>query len=146
MSRGSRWLLILLLGGFCLLAVGAVAAAAVVYHAGTVQVDLRESGTDLHVALPAALVDLALAVAPTAALRSATREAEPYLPAIVAAWEELERVPDFVLLEVRSGADLVLVEKRAGRLVVRVDEDGASRLRVGLPLHTVRRWVARLAA
>lgn len=142
MSRGSKLLLVLLLGGFAVVVLGAGGVAAAVAHSGTVAVRVHEDGNDVRVAVPAALVRLAVALLPESALRDVADEAEPYLPALAAAWAELERAPDFTLLEIAGPDGEMRVEKRGGRILVLVDEAGA-RVSVGLPLGTVRALLGR---
>jgi len=147
MSRGTRILLAVMIGGI-LLAVGSVGATvAAVYRGGTIAVEVRnDDGGDLSVSVPAGLARLALALVPEAAfdeLASELRDVEPFLPAAAAAWRQLEQAPDFVLVDVTDGDETVRVEKRGGRLIIRVDADGES-VRVGIPLSIVDPLVERL--
>jgi len=144
MSSSTRILLALLLGSFVLVVTGAGVAAAAVYQAGSIAVDVRDQGSDMHLAVPAALVHLAVILAPLSLLEDAVSEAEPFLPAIRAGWHELERAPDFVLVEVAGPSEIVRVEKRGGRIVVHVDEAGGSRVNVEVPMRTVRALISKL--
>jgi hypothetical protein len=144
MSPSTRILLVLLLGSFALVATGAGVAMAAVYQAGSIAVDVRDQGTDLHLAVPAALVHLAVILAPLSLLEDAVSEVEPFVPAIRAGWRELERAPDFVLVDVAGPRDNVRVEKRGGRIVVLVDDGGGSRVNVEVPMRTVRALLSKL--
>jgi hypothetical protein len=144
MSPSTRILLVLLIGSFALVVTGAGIAATAAYQAGSIAVEVRDQGTDLHLAVPAALVHLALILAPVSLLEDAVSEAEPFLPAIRAGWSELERAPDFVLVEVTGPRENVRVEKRGGRIVVHVDEAGGSRVNVEVPMRTVRALISKL--
>jgi len=144
MSTGTRLLLAIFAGLFLLTTVTVGVAVAAVYHSGTIAVDVRP-GDDSHisVALPAALANLAIALVPSGVLEEMTAELEPVWPTIRAASRELDRVPDFTLLEVESRDGHVLIQKKNGRLLITIDDHG-DRVSVALPLATIRRIVDKL--
>lgn len=145
MSSGAR-LILAIVAGIILLTVATVGAAvAAVYHAGTVAVDVSPAAdSHISVALPAALLNLAIALVPDEVVSEVTEELEPVWPTIEAAARELDRAPDFVLLEVIGEDEHVLIEKREGRMVM-VVEDHGERVSVALPLSTICRIADKLS-
>jgi hypothetical protein len=120
------------------------AGAAVLYGSGTFSVETHDrDGAGVALSLPAALAHLALWLAPDELLADIHDELEPVWPTVEAAARELHRAPDFVLLEVRSSDEHVVIAKRDGHLLIEVDADG-DRVRVDVPLGTLRRLVERL--
>lgn len=137
MSKGTRLFLAIVLGGvvLCLATVGAAVAA--VYQAGTIAVEVEEDdGGRFNVGVPAGLARVAIALAPDSILDEVKMELGPWAPAVRAGWDELERIPDCVLVDVISGDEHVTIEKRGSSLRIRVDADGMD-LRVGVPMGTV---------
>ena len=128
------------------LAVGATVNAAV--SAGTISVHVQpRGGGDIHVAVPAAAANLAIAAVqlvpgntwedevPSEAIDALER----YLPFAQDAIDALADQPDFVLVEVDSEDEHVVVEKRGNKIVVVVDSDDG-RIKVSLPLSTVKEF------
>ena len=137
MTRGTRLLLAILIGGIVLAAATVGAAAAAVYRAGTLAVEIRtEDGNQIQLNLPAGLLWTAIAVAPSSLLEQARDELEPLLPALHEGWRELTDGPDFVLIELHSTDENVRVEKIGSQLVIFVEMPDVS-VRVGIPLDTV---------
>ena len=136
MTRGSRLLLAVVIGGVVLTLATLGAGAAAVYRAGSVAVDIEEDGNHFQVQLPAGLVRAAIALAPDSALQEAAQELEPWIPALDAGWRELGDAPDFVLLDIVSDGERILVEKTGSKLLVIVDTQ-ETQIRVGVPLGTV---------
>jgi hypothetical protein len=93
--------------------------------------------------MPAILLHLAIALTPDEVIEEFAHELEPAWPTVQAAARELDRAPDFVLLEVRSANEHVRIEKLNGRLVVLVQSD-AELVRVAVPVGTMRRIVTKL--
>jgi len=137
MTRGTRLLLAILIGGIVLAAATVGAAAAAVYRAGTLAVEIRtEDGNQIQLNLPAGLLWTAIAVAPSSLLEQARDELEPLLPALHEGWRELTDGPDFVLIGLHSSDENVRVEKIGSQLVIFVEMPDVS-VRVGIPLDTV---------
>jgi len=147
MSKAARIVLIVIVAGSLLLATGIGATAAAVYHSGTISVDVREQGDRFRIAVPAALVRVGVHLVPDAVLDDALRdvlvEVGPILPAVEAAWRELARTPDFVLVEVTGPRERVRIAKEGNLLVIHV-EDGSSDVHVSLPMSTIGSLMARL--
>lgn len=128
---------------FFSLAVGVTAAS--IYRSGTIAVDVEPSdGSQISVHVPAALINLAIAVVPhqvqVDALEDAAREVEPFLDAVHALGDELADLPDFVLVEVTGADEHIRIEKLDGRLIVLVESDD-ERVHVSVPVRTVERLV-----
>jgi len=130
------------------LGVGGVSAAAVVaaavYHAGTIDVEIDQSGGEhVSIAVPSSLVNAAVKLLPDRVYADAASEVAPYWDACRAAVREIQRAPDGVLVQV-DGPDLnVLVAKHDGRLRIDV-VDARDRVQVSVPLATVRQIVEEL--
>ena len=147
MATGAKILLVVVGGGIILMAATVAAGAAAIYSGGTITVDVEErNGGGVSVHVPAALANLALALVPNhlveRAIEDVSDEIEPYLPALQNAWDEFERAPDFVMVEVRGRNEHVRVEKKDGKLLVTVNDNGDD-LRVEVPLRTLRRIVRK---
>ena len=120
------------------------AAAAAVYHAGSIAVEVApQDGSALSINVPAGLANIAIALAPADLVTDAIEELEPVWPSLEAAARTLDEAPDFTLLEVRSAEEHIVIAKERGRLLVLVDADGET-VRVAVPLRTVRRVVEKL--
>ncbi len=108
---------------------------------GVIIVDVREGGTDgarVCVPVPLALAQIALPFVPDHARRVDLAEAEPWLPIAASMIDELKRLPDFTLAEVREADSHVLVRKEGGDLLIEVDDGPDERVRCRLPLRTAR--------
>ena len=137
MTRGTRLLLAIVIGGVLLATAAVGAAAAAAYGAGTIAVDIRENdGQRIRVHLPAVLLRAAIALTPSSILEEASRELQPLLPALSAGWQELSEAPDFLLFEMSSPEESVRVEKVESRLLIVVDASDAS-VHVSVPIDTV---------
>jgi len=146
MSTGSRIFLAVSAAVSILMLATLGAAAAAVYRSGTVAVAVEPpDGGGLSISVPAILIHIAVALAPAEMLDEVRDELRPVWPTIRAAARELDRAPDFVLLEIRSGGERVIVEKEARRMLVRIETDGDT-VRVSIPIRTVRRIVDRVPA
>lgn len=106
-----------------------------VFHLGTAIVsvhDHKPNGTRLWLPVPFGLVETALTFVPREKLPPIDPEARRWFPLARVVLAELDRAPDTVLVEVTSPDEHVLVAKRAGRLVVEV-EDRNENVHVSLP-------------
>ncbi len=126
----------------------AALAAAYMVHEGAVRVavDQPRGGKQakcVHLLVPAALVPVGLAFVPDENLRGAAERARPWLPAIRAASQELRRLPDAELLEVRDARQHVRMAKR-GALFVLDLESSDETVHVSFPLKTLEQVVRRL--
>jgi hypothetical protein len=127
---------------------GTLVVAGIVADAGMIGVRVHEKkpdGKDVRIYVPAILVPLGVKIAPEQQLERAMRRAKEFLPAMRIAAEELERIPDGLLVEVKSPREYVHIEKRDGALVVDVDNDRET-VHVSVPLKMVRNVARDLEA
>ena len=127
---------------------GTLVVAGIVADAGFIGVRVHEKkpdGTNLRLYVPAVLVPLGVRLAPERELERAMSHAREFLPAMRIAAEELERIPDGLLVEVSNSREHVLIVKRGGSLVVDVDNDGET-VHVSVPLDIVRNLARDLEA
>ncbi|HKV10108.1 MAG TPA: hypothetical protein VJ725_18350 [Thermoanaerobaculia bacterium] len=135
---------VIVLGSGLLLA-GTVAVGGLV----TVKVEeQRADGTDLYIPVPAAFLDLGLALVPDEELAQVQadlrRDLGDWGPAVAASLDAFADCPDGLLLEAQDGAETVRIEKRGRSFLVHVN-DGETEVRVSVPARFVGR-VARLIA
>lgn len=110
-----------------------MALAATVVSSGVVTVRVNEGGPEgahVFVPVPAALIDVGLAIAaiamPPEERARMREEVAPYQPTIAALARELERCPDAVLVEVDTDGQHVRVTKRGGTFLIDVETDEES--------------------
>lgn len=142
MSKGTR--LFLLIAGIVMLVttVTVVGASVALYSAGSIKVDVRQqAGPDISLKLPVGIVKLAMRLVP--------RHVIPPIPVEVRRVEQALRIlrdsPDFIVVEVQSGDQEVLVRMVDGQLVVDVAE-GRDKVHVSVPLDTFIWVMGRLDA
>jgi hypothetical protein len=127
---------------------GTLVLAGIVADAGFIGVRVHEKkpdGTNLRLYVPAVLVHLGVRLVPERELARAMSRASEFLPAMRIAAEELERIPDGLLVEVSSPREHVLIVKSGGSLVVDVDSDRET-VHVSVPLKMVRNLARDLEA
>ena len=140
MSPRAR-LVVAVAGLSAILFAGTVTAAGVAaYREGSIRVAVHETdpeGTDFAIAVPAALVHGVFALVPDRALPPVDPRVAEVVPVLEAICDDLERRPDFVLVETWDGDEHVRVAKRGGSIVVEAEgPDGT--VRVGFPVRTIR--------
>lgn len=121
-------------------------AGTVVYNAGSIQIQVREKhegGENINLIIPAAIIPIGLAFAPDEELAEVSGRMQEVLPILKAAAEELGKIPDGVLVEVRTRDEHVLIEKRGGSLVIDVDTD-SEEVHVSFPIHMLLSAVRKL--
>jgi hypothetical protein len=121
-------------------------AGALSFYDGAITLRVEEhkaDGTNLRLVVPASAVSLGVWLAPEEKLREAAAKSRDVLPALKVAARELERCPDFVLVEVQNPREHVRIEKRGGRLLIDVESPDET-VRVGVPLGTVETVARRL--
>ncbi len=124
----------------------AVLAGAYVVHEGAVRIAVDErsaGGKHIHLLVPAALVPVGLKLVPDEKLRQAAAPARPWLPAVRAASQELARMPNADLLEVRDTRDHVRLSKR-GRLLVLDVKSTRETVHISFPVKTLDQVAQRL--
>jgi hypothetical protein len=122
-----------------------VVLAATIAATGTISVRVRETGPDgvnLWIPVPALLVDVAVFVAPLVIPREELAEArehiEPWLPALQAMADELERCPEAELVSVHSNGEHVRIYKSWRSFHVDVNSHDAD-VEVKVPARLVSR-------
>lgn len=153
MPSSVRWVLGIALTPVLLVSLTIGAAVGTVYRAGTISVSVQSRGAGaINIAVPAGLANVALAaveLVPVKALSldpvsaEALDALEHYLPAAQQALDRLAEQPDFVLVEVRSRDQTVLVRKEGRTLRILV-ESNDGRIDVSIPLSTVKQFTQRL--
>ena len=127
---------------------GTLVLAGIVADAGFIGVRVHEKkpdGTNLRLYVPAIVVPLGVRLAPERELARAMSQAQEFLPALRIAAEELERIPDGLLVDVDGPREHVLIVKRGGSLVVDVESDRET-VHVSVPLKVVRNLARDLEA
>lgn len=122
--------------------------AGVVADTGIIGVRVHEKrpdGTNLRLYVPAILVPAAMKFAPDRELNRAAERVKEHLPLLKIAAEELDRIPDSVLVEVNSPREHVSIVKRGGSLVIDVD-DSHDTVHVSVPLKMVKSVLSDLEA
>jgi hypothetical protein len=121
---------------------------AVLFHEGAITVSVREHrpGREpqrVFVVAPAVVVPWALRLIPEHHAPRLPQEAREALPALQAAAERLEAMPDFVMVEVESPREKVKVSKDGGYLVIDVSSE-REEVHVSVPLRAARHTLETL--
>lgn len=95
--------------------------------------EFQPDGTHLHLIVPAVLAPIAAEVIPERHLHEVREQAAPYLPMVRAAIQELSKLPDSTLVEVKDAHDHVLITKAGGGLKIEV-ESPEEHVNVWVPL------------
>ena len=153
MPRGVKWVLGIALASVLVVSLAVGATVGSVYNAGVISVSVQpRDGGAINVVMPAGVANMALAAVEFVPVNSfgldeAPAEAlemlEHYLPAAQHALDRLAEQPDFVLVEVQSRDETVVVRKEGRSLRVLVDSHDA-RIDVKIPLSTVKEFGKRL--
>jgi hypothetical protein len=114
-----------------------------IQRAGSLELSIQEKGggCNVHVSLPAILVPIAVNFARTACPASDVLgfrdDRDIPVGAVRDVLDALADAPDGVFVEIQTGDEVVLVEKRAGRLLVDVDTRD-EKVRAAVPLDAAR--------
>lgn len=126
------------------LALGAVSTVALtgvwVARDGMVRVSVDQdcpgrTPQHIHLLVPASMIPAALHFVPRNHLREPLRHAREWMPAARVLCEELAKLPDTELVEVRNDRERVHVSVRDGKLYVDVDQPD-QQVHVSFPLRT----------
>ena len=128
MRKRSRGLWAILFGIPVLLILPVALIGSAVYQTGTIEfrvLEKHDGGVSVGGSIPAIIVPIAMHLAPHEILDEIhcelDGEAEWVLDVLQVSLEELSRIPDCVLVDVRSDDEIVTIEKRSGKLEVNVD-------------------------
>lgn len=98
--------------------------------------EATEHGTHLHLYVPAELATMVAHFAPPEKFAEHQRELRALLPALKLSAQELVKLPDSVLVEVRDQHEHVLVSK-AGEGISIEEESEKEHVKVWVPLHAI---------
>ena len=108
-------------------------------HEGMVRVSVdehRANGDHVHVLVPAALIPVAMKLAPRHAMANAARQAGPWMPTVQSIARELRKFPDAEFVEVRDADEHVIIHTQNGNLLVDVESPDET-VHVACPLATI---------
>ncbi len=132
--------------GLIVLLTFSVSIAFAVHNAGMMEVDVDShgpGGDDVRIVFPAFLAHIAISLVPSSVFEHIDDQALEWMPVVADVSRKLEEYPDFVLVEVTSRNETVLITKKQGTLVVEVESDDEN-VHVALPLSLVGRVVNKL--
>ena len=147
--KRSRTLWLILFGVPLLLVTPVVLIGSSLRTSGMIRVQVHEKneGCSFRMNVPAAIVPVALSIAPNEIWaeihHEMGRDGRRALPIARAALRELSNCPDGVLVDVRSRDEIVTIEKRNGTVQILVDTPDEV-VRVSVPLKTVGSVLGRL--
>ncbi len=124
MKTKTRTLYAIIFGLPVLLAIGLGLAGATLYHSGTFHLEVCEKhadGASVGIHVPATAAHAVALLLPRMIQAEIPAEAREHLHLARAALEALSRCPDGVFLEVESDEEIVLIEKRDGKILIQVD-------------------------
>lgn len=151
MRRSAKILLVLATACAVLMIGSGILLATTVVRAGTLRVKIHEpgaNGTHINVAIPAAVVHLGLNVLPWVIDEDLSAEIRADLgehrQAMAAVLQELEDVPDAVLVDVQNPTERVRISKEGRSLQIFVDNaDG--KFEITLPASLLGRIAREIA-
>ena len=123
-----------------------VLAGVFVAHQGVVRVrvvEKTEGGDRINLYVPAVFFPVAVQLAPEDKIREALEQAKELLPAVRIASQELRRLPDTQLVEVRDGEEHVRIRTMDGELVIEVQSDRED-VHISIPMKTIEKVVQEL--
>jgi hypothetical protein len=120
-------------------------AGAYTFHDGILRVDAdQEGGKHVHVWAPAAIVPIALHVAPNDQIGHVAEQMGPWLPTLRALTKELRKYPEAEFVDVHDGGSKVKVRMHRGKLMIDVDAPG-EQVHVACPLAMIEDVSSELA-
>ena len=125
-----------------------VTGGVMTYQAGSIRVSVdgkKQGGEHVHIIVPAILVPAAMGMVPSKELGKHAKEIRPWLPAIRAACQGLEKAPDAVLVEVIDPNEHVTITKRGGAIHIDVVDENEN-VHVTVPLGTIHSVAEKLAS
>ncbi len=125
-----------------------VLASAYTFHEGVMRISVdeyRSGGSHVHLWLPAAVVPMAMHLAPRESLRDAARDAREFLPALHVAFKALKKFPNAELMEIQDGKEHATVRTRDGKLEIDVRSPDET-AHVSCPLTTIDEVIRQIEA
>jgi hypothetical protein len=104
-----------------------VLAGAYTFREGVIRIDVdeyRSGGSHVHLWVPAAVVPMAMHLAPREHMMCAAEHAREILPIAHAIMKELKKFPDADLVEVMNGDQHVQIRTSHGKLQIDVKDPG----------------------
>jgi hypothetical protein len=98
--------------------------------------EFSEHGTHLHLVVPAELASIAAHFVPPRRFAEHQRELRALLPGLKLSVQELMKLPDSVLVEVRDPHEHVLISKAGDGISVE-EESATEHVKVWIPLHAI---------
>jgi hypothetical protein len=123
-------------------------AAGYTLQEGMVRVSVdehRANGDHVHLMVPAALIPVAMRLAPRDAMENAARQAGSWLPTVQSIAKELRRLPDAEYVEVRDADEHVFIHTQNGKLLIDVESPDET-VHVACPLATIEHISEEIAA
>jgi hypothetical protein len=139
MRPKTRTLYAIVFGLPLLLAIGLGLAGATLYHSGTFHLEVHEkhaNGSSIGIHVPATAAHAVAFLLPAVVKAEIPEEARDHLRLAQEALRALSRCPDGVLVEVESDSEIVLIEKRDGKILLQVDTP-AEAVRASFPVRSV---------
>ena len=106
-------------------------------------VEKREGGERINLYVPAAAIPMAVKLAPEEKIREAIERAKEWLPVVRITSQELRRLPDTELVEVRDHREHVRIRTRDGYLEIDVESDRED-VNVSVPLKMIEKVAQEL--
>lgn len=139
MRTKTRTLFAIIFGLPLLLAIGLGFAGATLYHAGTFHLEVYEKhsdGASVGIHVPATAAHAVAFLLPRVVEAQIPDEARQHLGVARAAMEALSRCPDGIFVDVESDQEIVLIEKRDGKILIHVDTPDEA-VRASFPVRSV---------
>jgi hypothetical protein len=130
----------------CIVLVLAAGVAADVYlrHAGMVVIQVEEErGDRVNIRMPAALLEITSWFIPHCLVGQASLRSGPWSPAVLPALDQLDEMPDCVLVDVSGPGEKVRIETKHGRLLLRVLSPG-EKVNISIPIRSASRILRRI--
>jgi hypothetical protein len=145
MGAGNKGFWTVFVGCLVVLTAFGAAAAWSVHSAGMLELDVRSDDVDISgIRIPAVLGHLALAFVPTSVFDFC--DDEDFVrqgPLLREALRQLEDAPDFILVEVISDDEHVLIRKKGNALVVDVESEDED-VHMAVPLGIARAFARKI--
>ena len=123
-----------------------VLAGAYTFREGVIRIDVdehRHDGAHVHLWVPAAVIPMAMHLAPRHKMLQATQHAQEFLPTATVLIKQLKRFPDAEFVDVIDGEQHVRVRTSHGKLQIDVT-DPEENVHILCPLSTIEDLTTQL--